>query len=259
MQKRHSDRECYFEEQARTSEKYYIPYILNHVGAIPDRILEVGCGEGGNLLPFARHNCEVVGVDLAKSRIEQAAHFFNERGQHGTFIYSDIFDLKEYYHCFPLIIVHDVIEHIAEKEQFLSGLKKFLAPGGYVYIGFPAWQMPFGGHQQIARGKIVSHWPFIHLLPPPLYRIFLKAFGEKENTVGHLLEIQKTRCSVERFLRVVRRTNYKIVSSQLYLINPHYETKFGLTPRKLSQTLSGLPYVRNFFSTSCFYILKNDE
>lgn len=28
MQERHSDRERYFDEQARTTEKYYIPYLL---------------------------------------------------------------------------------------------------------------------------------------------------------------------------------------------------------------------------------------
>lgn len=259
MQKRHTDRESYFDEQARTTEKYYIPYILKNIGNLPGRVLEVGCGEGGNLLPFARRGCEVVGVDLAKSRIEQAELFFKERNLSGTFIYSDIFELKEYHRQFPLIIVHDVIEHIGNKKQFLSDLKKFLAPGGCIYIGFPAWQMPFGGHQQIARGKIVSHWPFLHLLPSPVYKMILKGFGEKENTIGHLLEIQKTRCSIECFLRVVERTRYKIVSRQLYLINPHYETKFGLSPRKLSKVLSDLPYVRNFFSTSCFYMLKDDE
>ena len=30
MQERHSDRERYFDEQARTTEKYYIPLIPQH-------------------------------------------------------------------------------------------------------------------------------------------------------------------------------------------------------------------------------------
>ena len=32
MQERHSDRERYFDEQARTTEKYYIPYIRKIAG-----------------------------------------------------------------------------------------------------------------------------------------------------------------------------------------------------------------------------------
>lgn len=54
MQKRHTDRESYFDEQSQTSKNYYIPYIKEVIGHIPDKVLEVGCGEGGNLLPFAK-------------------------------------------------------------------------------------------------------------------------------------------------------------------------------------------------------------
>ncbi len=47
MQKRHTDRESYFGEQSQTSKNYYIPYIKEVIGHIPDKVLEVGCGEGG--------------------------------------------------------------------------------------------------------------------------------------------------------------------------------------------------------------------
>ena len=57
MQKRHTDRESYFDEQSQTSKNYYIPYIKEVIGHIPDKVLEVGCGEGGNLLPFAEAGC----------------------------------------------------------------------------------------------------------------------------------------------------------------------------------------------------------
>jgi len=259
MQERHINRESYFEEQAYTTKKYYIPYIYKHIGYIPNKILEVGCGEGGNLLPFAEMGCDVTGVDMSVCRIEQAHSFFLKRKQKGTFIASDVFQLEEFHQLFPLIIVHDVIEHIDDKKQFLSNLSKFLPPNGTVFIGFPAWQMPFGGHQQIARGKIVSHLPFIHLLPPSFYKLLLKMFGEKQDTINELLSIKRTRCSIEKYLNVVDQTNYKIVDQQLYFINPHYETKFGFTPRKLNKLVSGIPYLRNFFSTSCFYILRKAD
>lgn len=259
MQQRHVKRETYFEEQVRTARKYYIPYINKHIGVIPDKVLEVGCGEGGNLLPFAELGCDVTGVDMAISRIEQARSFFAVRKRKGTFIPANIFQLEELHQLFPLIIVHDVIEHIEDKEQFLSDLRKFLTPDGVIFIGFPAWQMPFGGHQQIAHGRIVSHLPFIHLLPTFLYKIILRVFGEKKGTVAELLSIKRTGCTIEHFLSVVSRTSYKIINQQLFLVNPHYETKFGITPRKLNQRISRIPYLRNFLSTSCFYILRKTE
>ena len=39
--------------------------------------------------------------------------------------------------------------------------------------------MPFGGHQQIAKG-FVSRVPFIHLLPENIYAKLLRISGESE-------------------------------------------------------------------------------
>lgn len=53
MQKRHIDRLQYFRELAQTSERYFMPYIKDFLDmAGPISILEVGCGDGGNLLHF---------------------------------------------------------------------------------------------------------------------------------------------------------------------------------------------------------------
>ena len=259
MQERHINRKRYFEEQSQTSKNYYIPYIQRVVGYIPTKVLEVGCGEGGNLLPFAELGCEIVGVDIDASRIKQAWTFSTEKKQKGTFIASDIFELKELENNFSLILIHDVIEHIENKAQFLSDIKSYLSPDGVLFIAFPAWQMPFGGHQQIARGKFISHFPFIHLLPGILYKWVLKVCGERRDVVKELLNIKATKCTIETFRKLVENTGYQIINQQLYFINPHYEVKFGLSPRKLSKTISSIPYLRNFFSTSCFYILRKTE
>lgn len=56
--------------------------------------------------------------------------------------------------------------------------------------------------------------------------------------------------------RMLCKNKYKIVNRQFYLINPHYEVKFGLKPRKLYFLLGNIPYIRNFLTTSCFYILS---
>ena len=149
-----------------------------------------------------------------------------------------------------------MIEHIEDKSQFLSGMKRYLSAGGVLFIAFPAWQMPFGGHQQIARGRVVSHLPFIHLLPRVLYKWILDTGGEEEDTIKELLSIKETNCTIEMFRNLVKQTGYQIVDQQLFFINPHYEVKFGLSPRKLGKVLSSIPYLRNFFSTSCFYLLK---
>ena len=73
MQQRHSDRRTYFNELARTAHDYYIDYLQQYTSITPNtRILEIGCGEGGNLLPFAQMGCTVKGIDISKTRISQA-------------------------------------------------------------------------------------------------------------------------------------------------------------------------------------------
>ncbi len=42
-------------------------------------ILEIGCGEGGNLLPFVKLCCEVLDVDISKNRIREARQRGHER------------------------------------------------------------------------------------------------------------------------------------------------------------------------------------
>ena len=256
MQERHTNRERYFEEQAHTTRNYYIPYIKKNIGNLPNKVLEVGCGEGGNLLPFAELGCDTIGIDIAVSRIEQAKNFFITKKQKGTFIASDIFLLNDLQKHFPLILIHDVIEHIDNKELFLHSLKNYLSPNGVIFIAFPAWQMPFGGHQQIARSKVISHMPFIHLLPRILYQGILRIFSEQESTIQELLTIKQTRCTIEMLRKTVKQTGYQIINEQLYFINPHYKIKFGLAPRKLNRIIAHNPFIRNVFSTSCFYLIK---
>lgn len=259
MQNRHKDRRIYFRELADTSRKYYIPYLEKYIKVSPSlRILEIGCGEGGNLLPFAQLGCTVKGIDISKSRIEQAGIFFRDAGVKGTFISSDIFKMNDINPEYDIVMIHDVIEHIHDKLGFISIAKRFLAENGIMFIGFPAWQMPFGGHQQIVNNRIVSKLPYIHLLPKPCYRLFLKAFKTPKERIDELLDIKECGTTIEMFRKLSSQANMRIVDETMFLINPHYEVKFNLHPRKLSSVVSHIPYIRNFFTTSVFYILAND-
>lgn len=257
MQERQKDRTRYFRELAETSERYFMPYIGRFRPIEPGlRVLEIGCGDGGNLLPFARHGCRVLGVDMAASRIDVARAQFQAAGAEGEFIASDIFKLTEFRHRFDLILCHDVIEHIGDKALFLRNIKDYLAPDGLLFMSFPAWQMPFGGHQQICRSRVLSHLPWFHLLPSWLYKSLLQSFGETAGVVDELLSIKQTRCPIETFERHARNERFVAIDRLLWFINPHYRVKFGLRPRRLWSLPGRIPYVRNFYTTSCFYMLR---
>lgn len=256
MQERQVNRQQYFNELALSSEKYFVPYITRFKKLSKDmRVLEIGCGDGGNLVPFAKMECSVLGVDMSPSRIETARKCFAELGLQGDFIAADIFTVKELEHQFDLIICHDVLEHIPDKMTFVNNLKKYTKPDGVVFMSFPAWQMPFGGHQQICHSKLLSHLPFYHILPRPLYKAILKIGGEPQDIIAELMNIKSTRCPIEKFERIVRVQQLQVMDRRFYFINPHYEVKFHLKPRRLTPLIGCIPWLRNFFTTSCFYIL----
>ena len=58
------------------SRSYVLPFIEKtkelHKGV---NVMEIGCGEGGVLLPFAENGCYCVGVDLNPLRIDLANDF----------------------------------------------------------------------------------------------------------------------------------------------------------------------------------------
>lgn len=257
MQKRQKNRQQYFNELSSTSEKYYIPY-LNQIKKIKKgmKVLEVGCGDGGNLLPFYKKGCHVTGVDLSETRINDAKTFFDKNNAEGQFIVADICTITELNHHYDIILCHDVIEHIEDKEFFLRKIKTFLKNDGIVFMAFPAWQMPFGGHQQICRSRLLSHLPFIHLLPSKIYRNLLQILDEDEGCIKELMNIKKTKCPIELFEKLLKRVGFTCKRKERYFINPHYEVKFGLHPLRLPPFIANIPYIRNFFTTSSFYILS---
>lgn len=259
MHERYKNRLLYFNEQAFTTEKFVIPYInpFKKIDA-HTRILEIGCGEGGNMKPFLDIGCEIIGIDIDTAQIENAKSFLKEQSNNQNYqlIARDIYlvDTNEIGQ-FDVIYMRDVIEHIPNQEKFLGHLQQFLKPSGVIFFGFPPWYMPFGGHQQSCNSKVISKWPFVHILPRFIYAFLLKIFGVTENGIKALLEIKDTGISIERFKRIVRKNNYKILDETMFLINPNYEIKFGLKTRKQFWLLTKIPFFRNFVTTCCYYVI----
>lgn len=257
MQQRHTDPNRYFNEQAFTTEKYVIPFIQQYKAVQPSMyVLEIGCGEGGNLKPFTDLGCKCVGVDLSTSKIEKGRVLFKDN-PNLKLVCSNIYALPEPLGTFNLIIIRDVIEHIHDQHRFLQFIKTFLKENAVVFVAFPPWFNPFGGHQQMCRSKLLSVLPYFHLLPIPLYRGLMKLFGESKATISGLLEIKETGINIEKFERLLQRNTYTIFQRSLYFINPNYEIKFGLKPRKTYSWLNVFPYVKNFYITCGYYLIGN--
>ena len=257
MQERHKNRSKYFEEQIVTTEKFVVPYVSSHLKLDSStKVLEVGCGEGGNLIPFINIGCQCIGIDLSENKIEKGKNYLKEYSN-VELIYEDIYNSNpEKLGKFDLIFLRDVIEHIHDQEKFMHYIKRFLKDDGYMYFGFPPWYMPFGGHQQVCKSKLASALPYYHILPTPIYKGMLTLFGENQGTIEGLLEVKETGISIERFRSILKTEKYKTIKETLYLINPNYETKFNLKPKEQIGFIKALPFFRNVFSTCAYYLIQ---
>ena len=259
MQERHYDREKYFNEQSYTTGSFVIPYISKVLPIHSDTIiLEIGCGEGGNLKPFLDIGCIVIGIDLAEHKIADAKSFLKEHPNISklTLIAEDIYNIKPSdIHQADLVIMRDTLEHIYNQDNFLKHLKNFVKPSGVVFLAFPPWRMPFGGHQQVCSSRFLNKLPYFHLLPNPLYIGILKLFGENKTKIQGLLEVKQTRLHIARYQKILKKNDYKIENETFFMINPNYEIKFNLKARPLPKLLN-IPFLRDFYTTTYYSIIS---
>jgi 2-polyprenyl-3-methyl-5-hydroxy-6-metoxy-1,4-benzoquinol methylase len=261
MQQRHVNRQQYFDEQRESTQRYVFPYIMPHA-AQKKRVLEVGCGDGGNLAPFLEAGYECWGVELLEASYRNAQTFYatHPKKEQLHLLHKNIYDVapEELGGTFDIVFLRDVIEHIPSQERFMQHLRKFMSPGGLVFFAFPPWRMPFGGHQQVSSNRWACRTPYMHALPKPLYRFVLKLFGLSAGQISGLLSIKETGISIGRFRKIIRRQGYEVVKKTHWLINPNYHVKFGLTPRRIPAILR-LPYVQDFYTTAVYYLLRQKK
>lgn len=259
----HTDKKRYFQIQLENAEEYVIPFIeKTFVIKKGARVLEIGCGEGGVLSAFIKKDCIGVGVELHESRLQLANELLKNEIEEKkiSFIARDIYKVtdQELGGRFDVIILKDVIEHIHDQKKLLQKLRLMVLPEGVIFFGFPPWQMPFGGHQQMCKSKFLSKLPYYHLLPKKLYKWVLQKFNEPTE---ELLEIKDTGISIEKFETIVKETDYSITNREHFLINPIYKYKFGWKGRKQLPLIKSIPFLRNYFTTCAYYLItpKNNQ
>lgn len=254
----HSDKKRYFEMQAQNARSYIVPFVEKYIPIKNGmRVLEIGCAEAGVLKAFTEKGCVTVGVELDEARLVLAREFMNIELEQGliSFISKDIYKVDvelELKGRFDIIILKDVIEHIHNQEKLIDRMKMLLNPGAVIFFGFPPWQMPFGGHQQVMTNKLLSKLPYFHLLPMAGYKAVLKLFKQD---ITSFAEIKETGISIERFEKIVANTGYKIVNKTHYFLNPIYTYKFGWKPMQQLGVISAIPYVRNYVTTCVYYLI----
>ena len=105
-------------------------FFREHGVAIPRYVFEVGCGTGGNLVPFLLRNHTTRGCDYGIDFLEMGRKLGLDLCEGGLEVFWD-----ELPHS--LIILCHVLEHFRDPVSELSLLRKKLPEGSLVYVELP--------------------------------------------------------------------------------------------------------------------------
>jgi SAM-dependent methyltransferase len=106
------------------------------------RVLDAGCGTGGNAALLGRHG-RVVGVDLSELALELAAG----RGR-APLVCASVTRLPFADATFDLVASFEVLCHraVGDDVAALGELRRVLRPGGYLLVRLPALEWLRGAH-----------------------------------------------------------------------------------------------------------------
>ncbi len=113
-------------------------YISAHTeGTAGKRILEMGSADGTFLSYFKSAGYEVRGLETSEYMTSKAIEKFGISLEH-----LHITDINPDKHCYDIIALPHVIEHLTDPAGILSHCKSLLAPGGIVFIEAPYSPLP---------------------------------------------------------------------------------------------------------------------
>lgn len=112
------------------------------------RVLELGCAEGGNLIPMAFYlpGSRFVGVDLSRQQIETGMRCIDELGiANVRLLHRDVADGLDDLGEFDFIIAHGLYSWVPQpvRQKILDICARQLAANGVAYVSFntlPGWR-----------------------------------------------------------------------------------------------------------------------
>ncbi len=249
----------YWEYQYKLGKEYIVPH-LQRLGFSPKAksVCEIGSAEGGVLFAVKEagaSNC--LATDIAQSRLDAGEIIARNFGYSINFVNHNIISDQipsNWLNSFDLVILRDVIEHLDDARMALNNIKKILKPDGWLYITFPPYYSPFGGHQHLLQtffGKI----PFIHWLPDSILNVLIK--NGRPVDLHEVKRLRGIRLTVKKFFQLAHNTGFAVLHSEFFIIRPVYKFKFGLKTIRLPKPFASTS-LKEIFATEASFILVKE-
>lgn len=168
----------FFEEVERHRYQDYAPWMPEVMGFnkhAGERLLEVGCGMGTDLLQYARGGAICTGMDLTPRSIEISRHRFKLYDVPGTFLIADGEKLPFADNTFDVVYSNGVLHHTPDTAGAVEEIHRVLRPGGIAKV------MLYYRHSLNYWGEIVLHRG---LLRGQLFR-----GNTPQQIMGHYVEV----------------------------------------------------------------------
>jgi SAM-dependent methyltransferase len=215
-------------------------------------LLDVGCGDGGGVSAFYDAGYVCSGFDIETRRVELANNLRGDRKF--KMIPGNIYDIDFPYSNkkFDLIVLHDVFEHLEQKELILEKLTSCLNSGGKILITFPPYYSAYGAHQQLLRSK-AGKIPFFHIFPFAISLIIDNLPNEHQPFIEEIKKLAKLKMGINKFETLVAESDLKIFSKKKYIIGPNH-IRFGLKPVGTG-ILGEIPILKEALTSGAVYLL----
>ncbi len=128
-----------------------------------DVVLDIGCGIGTYMTRFRELGADVAGLDVDLQRVRQA----RESGQNVAVGTAERLPFETA--SFDVVLLNEVLEHVADDRLAIREVARVLAPGGQAVVFVPNRWWPFETHGIVWRGRYrFGNIPLVNYLPDPL-------------------------------------------------------------------------------------------
>jgi ubiquinone/menaquinone biosynthesis C-methylase UbiE len=143
-------------EKDRFAQQAWALSYFDYSGYSGKRVLEIGIGQGTDLMRFAKGGAECYGVDITDNHLELTARNFALRGEKVDLRKADATQLPFPNSYFDCVYSFGVMHHIPEIDRVITEVHRVLKPGGTVMIA------------------LYHKWSAFHLVKWLLFKGFLK-------------------------------------------------------------------------------------